>query len=381
MPPARTGTAIKLKATDPATGRPLWSVRYWGPDNRRHRDPAHYRSETAARSALSRIMGKIADGTWTDPDAPNAAMTVAQLAETYMELPTKRGPRTGRTLGEYRAMLARFILPEFGKRLVADVTPAHVATWYARLCPDTPTQRARVYGLLAGMYRYAERIDLVPKSPCRQRGAAHVDPVRTPYLPSEVELGIIIDAMPDPLKLAVVLGANLGLRAGELLALQRQDIDLAHNVIHVRHGLTRYGGANHVGGPKTRAATRDEHVTPDTAQWLAEHIDLFVAPHDDAPLFANRNGGHLSYSTLNSAWLRARGRAGAPECQIHDLRRLTATDLLDHGAPLRVVQDILGHEQPTMSLHYAQSRAGKRAEVMAAKPFRGGAPLYAEHAA
>ncbi|HEY3994300.1 MAG TPA: site-specific integrase, partial [Ktedonobacteraceae bacterium] len=67
-------------------------------------------------------------------------------------------------------------------------------------------------------------------------------------------------------------------------------------------------------------------------------------------VFTNASGGHMARTTLRETFNRILKKAGLPHVRFHDLRHGAATILLSWGIHPKVVQEILGHSQISMTL-------------------------------
>ena len=83
-------------------------------------------------------------------------------------------------------------------------------------------------------------------------------------------------------------------------------------------------------------------------------------------LFTNPATG-MPYTSLKTAWNTACKRGGITNLWIHDLRHTFGTRAAEAGAPLRAIQDVMGHSSITMTERYAHAtHEGKRRVVEAA---------------
>jgi integrase/recombinase XerC len=149
----------------------------------------------------------------------------------------------------------------------------------------------------------------------------------------------------------VLLLYGCGLRAGEALNLARRDAPLPAGPASLR---VRGKGAKE----------RDVPVLPVVREAVAEYIRL--CPHPlapEAPLFRGARGGPLNDRLLRLALARARAALGLPEhASPHALRHSFATHLLQAGADLRAIQELLGHASLSTTQRYT---AVDEAQVMA----------------
>jgi integrase/recombinase XerD len=175
------------------------------------------------------------------------------------------------------------------------------------------------------------------------------DDVSSPRVPqgipkalSEAEVERLLDAVPgdgprpqrDRAILETLYGG--GLRISELVGLDLGDLDL-------HAGLLRVLGK----GSKERVVPVGRKARATLEEYLADGrpaLDRARSRVDRSALFLNARGGRL---TRQGAWLIVRGagdRAGLRgRLYPHVLRHSCATHMLDHGADIRVVQELLGH--------------------------------------
>jgi len=135
---------------------------------------------------------------------------------------------------------------------------------------------------------------------------------------------------------------STGVRVSELVDLDRKDMDFAGQTMHVRGK-----------GKKERIVPLGSHamaairhylmlLEPDT-RFAAVRREM--AETGNCPLFVNKNGGRLSSRSVRRKLDKYLKGAGLdPSISPHTLRHSFATHLLDNGADLRSVQELLGHQ-------------------------------------
>lgn len=138
----------------------------------------------------------------------------------------------------------------------------------------------------------------------------------------------------DRLVLEVIYGS--GLRISELIGLNTEDIEFADRIMRVRGK-----------GGKERIVP---FGTP--AQKLMEAW-ITARSITEGPLFASERGAErLTVRTVHRIVMRAASRTGLYGVSPHTLRHCFATHMLERGAPLRVVQEMLGHESIATTQRY-----------------------------
>jgi integrase len=184
------------------------------------------------------------------------------------------------------------------------------------------------------------------------KGAGQARSTERP-IASVAELKAAVAAAPEHHRLALLLPAWCQLRRGEVLGLQRRDVNLLHGTIRVDRAVVRpmVGGVV-VGPPKTPAGQRTLAVPANVLPVLKAHLEKFVAPDSEAWLFTSAVGGPMLPSTLNRIWQRARRAIGRSDLHYHDLRHSGLTWSAASGASVAELMRRGGHANPTAALRY-----------------------------
>ncbi|MFJ2550935.1 tyrosine-type recombinase/integrase [Microbacterium sp. NPDC087591] len=146
-----------------------------------------------------------------------------------------------------------------------------------------------------------------------------------------------------------------GMRAGEASALRVGDVDLAHGVIHVSRSFSPAGGGKvREQSPKSNK----ERTVPLPAALrpiIARRVDGLPR---NALVFTGPSGGRLNTSNVRRAvdWEAVKMLLDRPDLRIHDLRHTLATLLLDAGAAVNDVKEILGHSSVQVTELYTRAR-------------------------
>jgi integrase/recombinase XerC len=276
-----------------------------------------------------------AEGAEASPPEPGSLPLGPQAEAFLTHLATERGasPHTTRS---YRADLvdcSGFLGRRgLGPLEAADpkVLRAYLADLHARGLARTSV--ARRLAALRSYFRFLLRRGHVSANPARE--------VRTPKLPKRLPTYLPVDESAallrapggerpaDPRDLAILeLLYASGIRVGELTALDVGDLDLVSQTVRVL-GKGRKERAVPIGGPAV-AALRS---------YLASRQQTA------GPVFVNRRGGRLTARSVHRLVGAQARRAGlARRVTPHTLRHTFATHLLDAGADLRFIQELLGH--------------------------------------
>ena len=200
------------------------------------------------------------------------------------------------------------------------------------------TSRARLLSTLRSFFRFLEVEGQVTVDPTASIAAPRRGRKLPDILGVEQVIRLIESAegrepaeLRDRAILEVLYGC--GCRVSELCGIDVTDLDTDDGVLLLR-GKGRKHRLVPVGGPALAAI----------ADWLAGGRPRMRGRKPVAALFVNRRGGRLSRVSVWSLLKRAAAAAGLPDTiSPHTLRHSYATHLLEGGADLRVVQELLGH--------------------------------------
>ncbi|MGC8781195.1 MAG: tyrosine recombinase XerC [Anaerolineae bacterium] len=295
--------------------------------------------------------------------------------DRYITYLTAERGASPHTIANYRREIAE--LAEFarGQGITAweQVTPALLRQWLAALHKRglAKASIARRLSEVRAFYTYLHGQKLVETNPARAVSAPRL-PQRLPRPLSQEEVKALL-AAPDPTTpqgqrdraMLELLYAG-GLRVSELLMLDVGDVDLAQAEVRV---LGK--------GAKERIVLIGRPAVEAVRAYLADGRErLLAAGRADrsgrrpTALFLNRFGERLSVSMFTRTLHEYARQAGIEhEVTPHMLRHSFATHMLDGGADLRSVQELMGHESPATTQIYTHvSQPHLRATVLNAHP-------------
>jgi site-specific recombinase XerD len=226
------------------------------------------------------------------------------------------------------------------------------------LLPDAPLWAARS----RLMHRYTPRTARrLPDVLSTAEAARLVEAPAAPEGASPQERAV---ALRDAALLELLYGA--GLRVSEATGLDLGALRLDEGAVRVRGK-----------GAKERLALVGEPATERLRAYLATGRPVLAGAHAERAVFVGARGGRLGPRTVQALVRRRAAEAGLREdVHPHTLRHSFATHLLDGGADLRVVQELLGHSSPTATQVYTHvSQQEARRTYLAAHPLaRGDTP-------
>lgn len=329
----------------------------------------------------------------------NRLPTLESYAESWIE--TRRSsqgePLRPLTRDKYRSALRNHVYPTFGDAPLDQITRTAVRAWYEALIAG-PAAKAHAYTTLRTILNSAtDEDELLQRNPARLRGAGARGGRRNLQSASLDELEVMVSAMPERLRLLLLLATWCSLRSGELRELRRGDIVIALDrtgtltaSANVSRGFVRPRdptGASGlrtmpvVGAPKTAAGIRSVSILDFLVPVVEDHLARFAAPGPSGLLFSSIRDptAHLASSTLNGraavlnaagevklagfGWREARRVAGRPDLDFHDLRHTGASWAGEEGASLAELMYRLGHSTPSTAIHYQHASLERDREL------------------
>jgi integrase/recombinase XerD len=274
------------------------------------------------------------------------------------------------TLAAYRRDLGRYVATLTASQIdsLDHVQPgsvsAHLAALRSGPAPLSAASAARAASAVRGLHRFAAREGLAAADP-----TADVKPPKLPRrLPKALDvdrveriLGAVSGDDPRGLRDRALLEMlyGTGARISEAVGLDVDDLDIEAGpgsdlvTLHGKGGRTRLVP---VGGYASRALD---------AYLVRGRPTLVAAGRGTPAVFLNHRGARLSRQSAWTVLNRAASAAGLDGVSPHTLRHSFATHLLDGGADIRVVQELLGHASVTTTQVYTLVTVDRLREVYA----------------
>lgn len=266
----------------------------------------------------------------------------------HLEVEKHASPHTIRAYRRDIDQWVRFLVESGGAdvappRMIAGATGRDVRAWLASLHTRglDPASVGRKLAAVRSLYRFLARRGVVRRNPAREVRAPRLARKLVTFLPADEATavmdarGVAGDARDRDVAMLEMLYAT-GLRVSELAGLDLDALDRDARTVRVlgkgnKERMVPYGA------PAARALDR----------YLGRRAAR------GGPVFVNHRGGRLTVRSIHTIVRRAVRAAGVTRhASPHTLRHTFATHLLDHGADLRMIQELLGHSRLSTTQRY-----------------------------
>jgi len=320
-----------------------------------------------AEKAMPRIVMAAQDDDLPDDDN----LTVSQFLEKWLRMYAKTALRPN-TYINYARQIRLHINPEIGRYKLVKLKPLQIQELYIQKREQglSPASANYIHGILNEAFKHAVKWKLLTKNPCEAVEA----PKRVRYhaqVYSPIQLQKLVSVIAGSrVELPVLIAVTCGLRRGEICALTWENIDIANNLMHVVHSLSRIARVLTRTAVKTDNSERTVKIPASMSQSLviARNLqatrgfgrdeDFVVAWEDGRPM----DPGYL-YKTFQKLVIRYNEAVDAsptatedektlaklPVIRFHDLRHSHATLLLAQGVATKIVSERLGHSRTSFT--------------------------------
>ena len=346
--PNGAGTITKRK-----DGRYQAAVYVLQPDGTRARKFVYGKTWAECDAKRRELLDKAAQGI----PVPTRSAKLAEWLPYWLENVVKPRRKLN-TYDKYEAHVRLYLVPLLGAKRLESLGVADIRRFLVQVEKKTTAATAKeAHRVLRTALAAACREELVTRNV-----ASLVEPPRpsarelSPWTLDET-LTFLAAARRDPLYAAFVLAITMGLRRGEIVGLRWSDVDLDKRVLYVRQQTQRRRGQLYNDDPKGRR----RRAVPLPAMCIAPlrwHRMRQAALRErmgdkwetSGHVFTTRTGRPVEPRNVYRSFTRVARKAGLRVIRLHDARHGCATLLTAAGVAPRVVMEILGHSQISITM-------------------------------
>lgn len=307
------------------------------------------------------------------------------VSEVWMPLQVRSGTHKPSTVAFFEH-ISKPILDYFDGKILQEISPFDIQRYLSYLRTEYKGQRGKPlssksirhhYGVLNQIFGYAYRHEMIRKNPMYR-----VEPPKKEKKPVDaltpeqaVQFFRALEKCPLEFHCILQLFITTGIRRGECMGLQWRDIDTRAGTIRIERGVSYTPSSGIVvNTPKTVNSIRTIPIMHSTAKLLEELKreyqnkyrqpsleTAFLFPHNSDP-FAARDPNAVTRQVKKFMVSN-----GLPDLSPHDLRHSCATLMLEQGADIKSIQDILGHANASTTLNFYVRSDTKRMKAAADK--------------
>lgn len=353
-----TWCAAVTSGINPETGKPK-------------RDYFYGRTRQEVAEKLNSTLNNLNQGTYVKP----SNITLGSWLDTWLEQYKKAGIRPA-THEIYEGLIKLHIKPQIGHIPLKNLRPDHIQKLYNDKFKDGRIDGSgglsagsikRMHNLLHGSLKQAVKSSLVIRNVSEATTLPKQEKKQIRILSVNEHSNFLKALEGERLRALFILALGTGAREGELLALRWKDVDLDEGIMNIKQSLRRVK-SDEPGPtktklifqmPKTEAGKRIIPIPDKIVTELQEHNERQLAEkqaagelyEDNDLVFCTELGMPIDSRNMLRRFYKILEKAGVSGVTFHALRHSYATRLLEANEHPKVVQEILGHSDISMTLN------------------------------
>jgi len=265
------------------------------------------------------------------------------------------------TSKEYKRHINQYINPRIGLIELENLKPLQLQNLYYELLDNgrqrgdltTPLNAKTVlqtHRILHKAFKNAVQLEIINSNP-----ADSVDLPKKKKYNYNIILGQELKDFVNKFKGshvydAVLLALLLGLRRGELLALQYKDINFIEHTVMINKSVVNAQGCIKIDTTKTESSNRMIALSDDMVKYLKTMYSKVLNASGENFIISNIRGEMYNPASFSRLYTCTRDNKDLKKIRFHDLRHIHATILYQNGIKAKVIQERLGHSNISTTL-------------------------------
>ena len=325
-------------------------------DGKTQRRAFYGRTQAEARKKLTAALKQTDDNL----PLPGQGLTLGAFLKTWLK--AKEPDLRPESYRRYREACELHVIPSIGRTSLVRLSPGDVQKCYSA-CRDkglSGTTVALVHGTLHKALDDATRWGQVIRNVADLVDTPRRSTPEMRPLTAEEASRLLVAAQGEPLEAFYTVALTSGLRLGELQAVRWREVDLEKKRLRVVATLTGVAdGTPILAPPKTAKSRREVYLSEMASESLHRHRaqqleNRLLAGQlwqDHDLVFCNAFGRPLDGNNIRErSFKRLLAKAGLAPMRFHDLRHAAASLLLAEGVGVKVISEMLGHADITVTL-------------------------------
>lgn len=259
----------------------------------------------------------------------------------------------------YKDIVDRILIKNLGKIQIEKLKALQIQSFLTNMINKNVLSTTTVrhyYNVLNIALNQAVKWQIIQMNPCNLVEAPKKQKAKIAVLkPNEVDKLLLYTKKSEykVMYIPLVLALTCGMRRGEILGLQWEDVDLEKGITKIKHNLVKVGTSCKLTTPKTDSSIRTIALLPTTIKVLKEYKEnkkIIKINKDYDYVCCWENGEPIKPDYPSHTLKVLLERCNLPHIRFHDLRHTHATMLLMQNVNVKVVSERLGHSKIDMTL-------------------------------
>lgn len=242
----------------------------------------------------------------------------------------------------------KHFLPYFGEMKIKEISPLVIREWQNKILSENYSEgfMTTLHRQLTSFFNYAIKFYNLKNNPCSTAGKIKISkPANEIQIWTPENFNLFISKIRKPeVRLAFQILFYTGMRSGELMALNFNDIDYSNNTIKISKSYYKIAGKGAITTPKTDSSNRSIICPTFLLEDIKTYYDSLYQkePNQKIFMFAKDNLRHYirNYSEI----------LNIPRIRVHDLRHSYASYLLQKNVSILAISKQLGHKDVKLTL-------------------------------